>query len=69
MMVISRAIAIASRVERQRNEHREPDEPEVERIAPHGVHLPADRHERHLDREARREQDAEEEHEVAVPER
>ena len=55
--------------ERQRDEHRQPDETEVERVAPDGVHLPADRDERHLDREARREHDAEEEHEVAVPER
>ena len=57
------------RQERQRDEHRQPDEAEVERIAPHGVHLPADRDERHLEREARREHDAEEEDEVPVPER
>ena len=62
-------VSCREREERQRNEHREPDQPEVERIAPHGVHLPADRDERHLDREARREQDAEVENEVAVPER
>ncbi len=55
--------------ERERDEHGEPDEAEIERVAPHGVHLPPDRDERHLDREARREQDAEEEDEVAVPER
>ena len=35
--------------ERQRDEHRQPDEPEVERVAPHRVDLPADRDERHLD--------------------
>ena len=46
-----------------------PDEPEVERIAVDRVHLPADRDERHLDREARRQHDAEEEHEIAMPER
>ena len=55
--------------ERQRDEHRQPDETEVERVAPHGVHLPADRDEGHLDREPRREHDAEEEDEVAVSER
>ena len=53
----------------QRHEHREPDEPEIERIAADGVHLPADRDERHLDGDGRRSGDAEKEDEVAVPER
>ena len=55
--------------ERQRDEHRQPDEPEVERIAVNRVDLPADRDERHLDREPRREHDAEEDNEIAVPKR
>ena len=53
----------------QRNEHREPDEAEIERIASNGIDLPADRDERHLDGEPRRQHDAEEEDEIAVPER
>ncbi len=57
------------REQRQRDEHREADEPEVEWVAPNGVHLPPDRDERHLDREPRGEHDAEEDDEVAVPER
>ena len=57
------------REQRQRDEHREADEPEVERVAADRVDLPADRDERHLDRERRREHDAEEENEIAVPER
>ena len=47
----------------------EPDEPEVERIAVNRVDLPADRDEGHLDREPRREHDAEEDNEIAVPKR
>ena len=57
------------REQRQRDEHRQADEPEVERVAPHRVDLPADRDERHLDGERRRSRDSEEENEIAVPER
>ena len=57
------------REQRQRDEHGEPDEPEIERVAADRVHLPADRDERHLDRDRGRDSDAEEEDEVAVPER
>ena len=39
------------REQRQREEHREPDDPEVERVAVDLVDLPADRDERHLDRD------------------
>ena len=44
-------MAGGKREQRERNEHREPDEPEVERVAVDLVDLPADRDERHLDRE------------------
>ena len=55
------------REQRERQEHREPDEPEVERVAVDLVDLPADRDERHLDRERRRHRGDDVEREVAVP--
>ena len=57
------------REDRQRDEHREPDEPEVERVARDLVELPADRDERHLDREPGRNRRDEVEDEVAMRER
>ena len=57
------------REQRQRHEHREPDEPEVERVAVDRVDLPADRDERHLDRERRRHGRDDVEREVAMPKR
>ena len=57
------------RQERQRQEHREPDDPEVERVAVDRVDLPADRDERHLDRERRRHGRADVEREVPMPKR
>jgi hypothetical protein len=62
-------MARREREERQRDEHREPDEPEVERIAMDGVHLPPNRDEAHLDRERSRDRRDDVEREVAVPER
>ena len=55
--------------QRQRDEHREPDEPEIERVPVDLVDLPADRDERHLDRDGRRDRRRDVEREVAVPER
>ena len=64
-----RQVARRQGEERQRDEHRQPDQPEVEWIAVNRVDLPTDRDERHLDREPRREHDAEEDNEIAVPKR
>jgi hypothetical protein len=53
----------------KRQKLREPDQPEVERVLPHRVHLPADGDSRHLHREARGEEGDPEEAKVAVPKR
>ena len=53
--------------QRQRQEHREPDEAEVERIAIDRVDLPPDRDERHLDRERGRHRGDDVEREVPIP--
>ena len=55
--------------QRQRQEHREPDEAEVERIAIDRIDLPPDRDERHLDRECGRHGGDDVEREVPVAER
>ncbi len=52
--------------QRQGDEHREADEPEIERVAADRVDLPADGDERHLDGDSRRDRGDEEEDEVAV---
>ena len=57
------------REDRQRHELREPDEPEVERVAVDRVHLPADRDGEHLRREPVRERRRPEQREVALLER
>jgi hypothetical protein len=67
--VAVREVPGGERQQRQRDEHREPDDPEVERVPVDLVDLPADRDERHLDRERRRHRGGDIEREVAVAKR
>ena len=74
MRIVRRGIPVGEvaggeREQRQRQEHREADDPEVEWVAMDRVHLPPDRDERHLDREGGRDRRADVEREVPVLER
>ena len=62
-------VASRQREDRQRHEFREPDEPEIERVAVDGVDLPTDRDDEHLERESVGERGDPEQCEVAQLER